>query len=150
MTGIRGIIVFCLILLIFFGWYIKANSMLTKEAIIETIDPWVKGNVTRRVLPDIESAAGRNNKEAIERLTKSITNIDYNSITVKGFWEPLVVRSEITLNGEVPSDGSGVRYFYVEYDKILNRWVCGGGDLTTNCETNEFAYRNRFIVRKRW
>ncbi len=153
-TGKKAVIVLCIILLLLGVrlWYFHRaeNRALTKEAIIQTIDPYVKAYYSRKALPDLQSATASNDVKRIERITREITRIEYKSISVKGFWSPLVVRAEITTDGKTPPDGKTFRYFKIEYSDLWNGWTCGQDDNPISCETNEFAYKRRLVVREQW
>ncbi len=152
LKGIKAFIVLGGILLLVTGRFlyafVKENRALTREAVVATIDPWVKSYYTRAILPDLKSAVNNNDSKLAEDLSRELTNIEYKSITVKGIFHPLIVRAEITVDGKIPSDGRSFRYFRIDYDDILNYWTCGASP--ASCETNEFAYRTSFIPRKQW
>ena len=107
LTGKNATIAICILLLLL-GlrfWYLHntENDALTKEAIVKTIDPFVKAHYSRQAYSSLKSAIDSNDHEKIERITREITRIDYKSITVKGLWSPLVVRAEVMTDGKTPS-----------------------------------------------
>ncbi len=152
LKGIKALIVLGGIVLLITGRFlyalVKENRALTREAVVRTIDPWVKSYYTRKILPDFKSAVDNGDSKLAEDLSRELTNIEYKSITVKGIFHPFIVRAEIMVDGKIPTDGRSFRYFRIEYDDMLNYWTCGSSQMS--CETNEFAYRTSLIPRKQW
>lgn len=153
LTGWKAVVVVVFMVVIVVVKLLYAESVssknLTRNDVIKAIDPWVKAGASRQALDSLKQAVESNDYDAVNRLSRAVTGIEYKSISVKGVGTSLVVRAEITADGRPPADGRGVRYFRIEYDPLFKQWVCRGSK-SSYCEVGEFSYRMALFTKANW
>lgn len=146
--GVVGIVFLLFAVALFLSWrYQLENRRLTREAVVEAIEPWMTADQTRGTLDDLKRAVEARDKERTRELSRSITELEIGEIVVKGYTSPLVARVEVLVDGKPPASGPRYRYYMIAYDTLLGRWETGPDVSASYFASNARQFDRRWITR---
>lgn len=122
----------------------NTQASLERDTVIRVIDPWVKASYTKNFIPEIKQAMEKNDLEKLEHSANTLLKIRYKSLTVKGVFQPFVVKVESEVNGQ-----TDLKYFCIRYDRLLGSWQCGSNDGIYR-EVSSLKYKTKFHTRAKW
>ena len=121
LTGWKALVA----LAIFGGWYGLRAYMNTqpvsddeRQAVEEFLTNEYSGNSPQDLLRRLQSA---NAGQPIERVPADPVHVDLHSATARGNYNHVIIRVEVTVNGETPPDGHTVRF--LSLSRQAGKWV---------------------------